>query len=134
LLILVATCTINDLAKPHATQYKALHVATTHKNPHSGTNSDWHFNAFVTQAGATDQVRLSIHKAYSRFAVTPDAIYGSSKVLFAAIKSAALEERDAERLTEAINVAAKDGHTTMITIVLEITEEQLKALGFEAHG
>jgi hypothetical protein len=94
-------------------------------------DSDWQFFASVTQAGATDQLRLSVRPKDPKFAVTPAERYGSSKVLLSAVENAGLEKRNAQSLTKAINAAATDGYTTMGPIPLEITPEQLKALGFE---
>jgi hypothetical protein len=97
----------------------------------AGINSDGQFFASVKQDGAPDRVRLSVRPNDPNFDVTPPAIYGSSKDLRAAVDNAGLEKRNARSLTEAINKAATDGYTIMCPIPLEITPEQLKALGFE---
>jgi hypothetical protein len=97
-------------------------------------NSDWHFNANVTQLGSKSHMRLSIQQVELKFNVTPDAIEGNSEELLAVVKRAALGEDSARRLTEAITEAARDSQTLMPRIVLDINKEQLNALGFETHG
>jgi hypothetical protein len=66
-------------------------------------------------------VRLSIQHAYSKLVVTPDAIEGSSEALLVIVKCAALEERIAHRLAEAIDLAAREGHRLMPAITLNVT-------------
>lgn len=52
---------------------------------------------------------------------SPDAIKGSSEALLVIVKRAALEERIAHRLAEAIDLAARDGHRLIPAITLNVT-------------